>query len=375
MKKWFKHSKIEVGIYVVFWFLIFIAPILSGLAHDRIGGKENFSWAMVFPTWYIMVNFLIAFVFHDLFIAPILVFGRKTKMYLLISFIFVLVIQFVSYKNRPALPGPPPDLPSVEEVHRVVPHESPTEGMTNKGAPPRPITRHDLIYFTILLLGMGFNTSVKGYFRSYDERLRLEELERESMKQQLDYLKYQVNPHFLMNTLNNIHALIDINGETAKKSIVKLSKILRHILYDGNRSQITLQLEAEVIKDYVELMRMRYDDSVKIMLDLPESMPNRCIAPLLFVAFIENAFKHGISYNQQSFVAISLKYNDADEKITFKCRNSRIPSNEDSYGGIGLENTRKRLDLIYGKDYAISTDIDEKEYAVTLIIPTTKPID
>lgn len=244
-------------------------------------------------------------------------------------------------------------------------------GVVNDQQPPRPLDRHDIFYFVVLLLGMGLNVGVKGYFRWRDEQERLEELERQSLSQQLEYLKYQVNPHFLMNTLNNIHALIDIDSEKAKKSIVVLSKMLRHLLYDGARETITLQQEADFIRSYVDLMSLRFDKGVDITLDMPDTMPRREIAPLLFVVYIENAFKHGVSYNRRSFVNIAFNYDADTGRVNFTCRNSILPDNEDRHDGLGLDNARQRLDLLYDTDYQISTREENDTYEVSLSVPTS----
>ena len=118
-------------------------------------------------------------------------------------------------------------------------------------------------------------------------------LEKENLNQQLEYLKYQINPHFFMNTLNNIHALVDIDPEKAKTTIVELSKMMRYLLYEGNNSLIPLHREVEFLRNYITLMKLRYTDKVKIDTDIPVSLPDRRLPPLLLITFVENAFKHG----------------------------------------------------------------------------------
>lgn len=355
MKQWFRHSKTELIVYAAVWFIIFIAPLVSSLAHEQMPQGIDFSWPPVIQSWKEIGNFFFAFVLHDLFIAPIMVTKRKKWTYIACVITFIAVLIFISFMTRPSLPKPP----MVEHAARHMP-------------PPLPIDRHDLIYLTMLLIGVGFNTGIKGYFRWQDERERLEEIEKHSLAHQIDYLRYQVNPHFLMNTLNNIHALVDIDGEKAKKSIVMLSKLLRHILYEGSKEYITLKHETELIKYYVSLMKMRYDDRVKVTLDMSETPPLRNIAPLMFVVFIENAFKHGVSYKKESFVDIGLKYDNNTEKLTFTCRNSILENDSQEHGGIGLDNALRRLDLIYGDNYDFKTVVTDDEYLVTLVIPTVE---
>lgn len=225
--------------------------------------------------------------------------------------------------------------------------------------------------FIIVCLLLGLNIGAKYYFKSSDDRKRLHELERDNLHTQLAYLKYQINPHFFMNTLNNIHALVLIDPEQANRMIETLSRLMRYVLYDGNRQLTPLQKELAFAQNYIDLMRVRYTDRVKITVDFPESVPDVGVPPLLFATFIENAFKHGISYEQKSFIEISLKVDP--KHIIFCCRNSRRPEAEDTHGGVGMDNVSKRLRLIYGKRYSMQIVPSPGEYAVTLTLPTYTP--
>jgi LytS/YehU family sensor histidine kinase len=141
---------------------------------------------------------------------------------------------------------------------------------------PRPLffSEHDLIATIMLFMMLGLNLGVKLFFRQRDNQRRLVQLEKENLTQQLEYLKYQINPHFLMNTLNNIHALVDIDQEKAKKSIVELSKIMRYVLYDGARETVQLRRETEFVENYIHLMRLRYSSRVDISVDIPRELPD-----------------------------------------------------------------------------------------------------
>jgi LytS/YehU family sensor histidine kinase len=170
-----------------------------------------------------------------------------------------------------------------------------------------------------------------------------------------------------MNTLNNIHSLIDIDTEEAKESIIHLSKLMRHLLYDSEGEKIPIQKEIEFIKNYVDLMKLRYSEKVKINLELPEQIPDKTIPPLLFTSFVENAFKHGISYQDSSFIEIAFLC--TKDQLIFKVKNSaphNTKVNENS--GIGIENSRKRLDLIYGSKYDLKIEDRAEDYSVQLSI-------
>ena len=196
---------------------------------------------------------------------------------------------------------------------------------------------------------------------------KLKDAEAARAQAELKNLRNQINPHFLMNTLNNIHALVDIDAERAKEAIVDLSKIMRFVLYEGAKQQVPLSREIGFTQDYIRLMRMRLTDRVKVSVAIPERIPDKLIPPLILITFVENAFKHGVSYRQESFIDIAVGIDDGG--LYFTCKNSKVPSGEDHHGGVGLQNVRRRLDLIYGDGYSLNIDDQTDTYSVELILP------
>lgn len=228
--------------------------------------------------------------------------------------------------------------------------------------------------FCIALLLIGANLSVALFVKYMNEKERNAELERNRLQQELEYLKAQLNPHFFMNMLNNIHGMVEINPSAAQEMIMELSRLMRYVLYEGAKEYIPLSTETDFITTYVALMRKRYSSKkVSISLHMPQQSQTAGIQlpPLLFIVLIENAFKHGISYLQHSSFEMSMDVTDGH--IRFHCRNNRgiPPENlQKRSGGIGLKNLRKRLDLLYGQNYSLTIDDKKKEtYEVTLIIP------
>ena len=234
----------------------------------------------------------------------------------------------------------------------------------------------DLEWYWNVLIGVlmaGANSMIKLYYRTLETEQRMAILEKQSIENEMQYLKYQINPHFLMNTLNNIHAMIDFDTELAKHSVMELSHMLRHVLYDSSGSYTTLDKEVEFLHNYIELMRIRYIDDVEINLNVPNINTCRKITlpPLLIIVLVENAFKHGISYNQHSYININI----TADKNTLTCvvANSRHTSNTTEHSGIGLDNITKRLDLIFGKNYTLTIDDEsDNKYIVELVIPINK---
>ena len=218
------------------------------------------------------------------------------------------------------------------------------------------------------ILLIGADLGVYSYIESRRKERRLKELEAENIKQQLEALRYQINPHFLMNTLNNIHALVDIEPEKAKESIEEFSKMMRILLYEGDSPTIPLSTELDFIEHFISLMRLRYpEDALRIDMLLPEERGGAVVPPLVMASFVENAFKHGVSYSEESFIRVKLELRDG--KVVFHCSNSAHPSEGDERHGIGLDNIRKRLSLLYGNAYTLSTDAQEGRYDVLLVIP------
>ena len=180
---------------------------------------------------------------------------------------------------------------------------------------------------------------------------KLQESEAARAKAELYNLRSQINPHFLLNTLNNIYALTAIDQERAQDAIQQLSKMLRHMLYDNQESSVALSDELQFLENYISLMKIRLSANVEVTFAHNVEMPGVRIAPLIFISLIENAFKHGISPTEQSFVHIEI--NATDHDINCRIENSNHPkSNQDRSGhGIGLNQVQRRLDLAYPNHY------------------------
>jgi sensor histidine kinase YesM len=180
---------------------------------------------------------------------------------------------------------------------------------------------------------------------------KLQESETARAKAELYNLRSQINPHFLLNTLNNIYALTAIDQERAQDAIQQLSKMLRHMLYDNQESSVALNDELQFLENYISLMKIRLSANVDVTFTHNVELPGVRIAPLIFISLIENAFKHGISPTEQSFVHIEI--NATDHDINCRIENSNHPkSNQDRSGhGIGLNQVQRRLDLAYPNHY------------------------
>ena len=363
-------------IYTLMWIALYLSPLMS--IYMRMSGNPHidFSWYEILNAWKFNTVWIVLFAIHNYLLAPLLIIKRRTWLYTALVVALLVATMFTLSAMRPS-----------HSKMRHAPQRSEccehdcmnAEMMASKQQPPPmreggPLMMFGpgevVIFFGGLLL-MGMNLGVKLYFRSQEDADILSQIEKHALERQLQYLKYQVNPHFFMNTLNNIHALVDIDPERAKASIVELSKLMRYVLYEGNNRLTPLSREVQFLRNYVQLMSMRYTGNVSISLDVPEVLPDSMLPPLLLVIFVENAFKHGISYRTKSFVEISLQPHG--DRLLFSCRNSRpeIKHDENMKGGVGLSNVRRRLDLLFPGNYTLDIKEQEDTYTVHLDIPLT----
>lgn len=368
------HRKQEAVVYLVLWIILSVAPVISIQFHHA--DNAQFPWSELFSVWIQILILFGIFLLHNFLLAPLLVYKQKRLRYF--TYVAMLTACFVVLQciHRPDIPERPPmhepemEMEMEPEMAMEPPRPIQHEGFKPKGMPPLFFGQHDMMMTIILILMLGMNVGVKLYFKQRRDQQRLDELEKENLHQQLEYLRYQINPHFLMNTLNNIHALVDIDGERAKETIVELSKIMRFALYEGAQERVPLGRDVAFMQSYIKLMRLRFTDKVDIQVDIPEQLPERDIPPMMFITFVENAFKHGVSYQQPSFIHIRLEATPT--QLIFTCSNSKVPRSEhrqQGEGGVGLQNVRRRLALIYGDHCALNIHEDSKTYNIKLEIP------
>lgn len=378
----------EHTIYTAIWAMLYASPVIN--IYTRMAGNPRitFSWTEILHAWEYTSTWLVMFAIHNFLLLPLLLRKRKTGTYLCLSFLILLTGMFITYLNRPMHKNQyktrmeaewKADSLAYERVAAVRLGDgrycSPQNPMRRKPLDYQPIDPlpmlgpGELVAFFGGLLLMGMNLGVKLYFMSQRDRERQKIIDQRNLEQQMEYLKYQVNPHFFMNTLNNIHALVDIDPERAKTTIVELSKMMRHILYEGSKKLIPLTREVEFLNLYVQLMRLRYTRKVYINVDVPPQLPELKLPPLMLIIFVENAFKHGISYREESFIDIKLRVEN--KRLLFSCCNSKPTQVQrtNEKGGMGLQNVRQRLELLYDDDYTLDINDGEKTYEVKLDIP------
>ncbi len=337
-----KHALGENLLYLLVWSAIILVPVLNSQMLSELHVNLDEAWIV----WRQIIPYVVIFLVHNHLIAPRYLLKKRYALYLLTNVIFVTIVFVI-----------------IDFYQMNIGHVSLYGSFTN----------HEVYWNILFALFMnGTNGGIKLLYQSLLDEQQMLRLKEENLRAEMTSLKYQINPHFFMNTLNNIHALIDIDTEAAKSAVIDLSKMMRYVLYDSEREMISLSADLQFLRNYIELMRIRYTDHVQITIDAPQTLPEKvAIPPLLLIVFVENAFKHGVSYNHPSYIHISLFY--ADKKLTAIISNSRNPqpTSPTRQGGIGLENVRKRLDLLYGpQGYSLDIQQEEERYTVKLVIPT-----
>lgn len=333
-------------LYLMVWMVIILVPVLNSKMLEEV----HVSLENILIAWLKIAPYLLIFIIHNSLIAPRLLL-RKHR------YVWYLVVNLLTITAVFSL---------VAIYEKYAPYDTEPYILNGKAS------FTDLAIYWNILLGFfmtGLNMGIKLLYRSLRDEQQMEELKRQNLQAEMDYLRYQINPHFFMNTLNNIHALIDIDTEYAKSAVIELSKMMRYVLYESGSETISLKKDIQFIENYIELMRIRYDSSIDIRFDYPDSIPNKvAIPPLLLIVFVENAFKHGVSYNHASFIHIRIGYRD--DAVTAVISNNRHEKSRSGTTGIGLENVKKRLALIYQNNYTLSIDdSDPAVYTVKLIIP------
>lgn len=340
----------ELTIHVISWLLIFGFPFVF------IERETGINWPRYVRHSCVPLCYFLIFYVNYFWLVPRFLFTAETRKYIgsnaaLICAAFLLLHFFLESIGT----HPPAN---------IIRH-----------MPPRWIFyTHDMVLMVFVAgLGAAIRTSLR--WRRTEEQLL--EAERQRADAELKNLKNQLNPHFLLNTLNNIYALIAFNSVKAQEAVQELGKLLRHVLYDNRENFVTLESELDFIRNYVALMRIRLPQQTDVSLKL-ETAPGYAIriAPLLFISLIENAFKHGISPTEHSFVSITIT-GHPDGSVCCEILNSNFPKDrkDKSGSGIGLEQVSKRLELVYPRRYEWERGAspDGKVYSSILTIQTKEP--
>ncbi len=222
-----------------------------------------------------------------------------------------------------------------------------------------------VMFVTALSTGYGFIR-----LQLKQEKSRQQERQ-ERLKSELSFLRSQISPHFIFNILNSIVYLIRSNSSLAEPVTIKLSELMRYMLYESGDAQVPLEKEVEYLKNYVELQKIRFEEDVDIRLEIAGSIGPQLIEPMLMIPFVENAFKHGVGLVRQPVIDISLKIKEKSLSFSVKNKTSNeTAEDKDSASGIGLRNVQRRLELLYPDRHELEISPDGEWFKVELTLKT-----
>ncbi len=367
-RNFFKGNLIKILLHLLAWTILIGLPLYF-IERWQIG--EDFIWLYYINT---LISGIIFYV-NYLFLVPKFFFGKKKYRYYLSVLVLIACFYFVSDISNKLVFKYASGSALTESIDRQ-------PGESDRNLPPgggATIARPGPPFRGMHLYNFGFTSLFLVFFslglRVLERQSQIEELQKETEKERLNtelaFLKNQISPHFFFNTLNNIYSLISINADDSQKAILKLSKLMRYLLYESEQGNAMLSNEIDFMNNYIDLMKLRVNDKVELSVSIPKKYEDRSIPPLLFIPFIENAFKHGISYRERSFIDINMVV--TVDSITFRCMNSLIKTKDeasDGHPGIGLENVSKRLNLLFPGRHELKIDKSENAFEVLLTIKT-----
>ncbi len=331
------------------WALVFLGPYLRNMDETGEMGKTR-----MIGDWLFLVVFFIVFLINIYILVPRFLFKNKQSQYVGIVVVILIIITVID----------------------IILHQ----GMRPPNAPD--IGNHISEFRRGSILGTIFNNIITGIliigtsaaFKLQDKLLAEEKLRKDSEKEQLRtnlaLLRHQVSPHFFMNTLNNIHTLIETDAGKAQSAVERLSVLMRYLLYDSAHNTINLKKEIEFIHSFISLMQLRHSDEVEVKVLIPDQIPDIQIPPMLFISLIENAFKHGTCYPLKSYISFELKLDKTSLRCIIKnSKHHKAGNYHGEYSGIGLENIKESLQLLYQNDYQLDIFDKENDFEVRLSLP------
>jgi two-component system, LytTR family, sensor kinase len=350
-----KGKRLHIVLHIIGWVILLILPLYLLLNFST--GKT--SWGFVEGFYLRSALYVFLFYINYLWLVPKFLFNKKIKIYFVALGIVMVALFFINEKGHRLIFENSTNLEQKQNIEKL-------ERSNSIPKVPHQFYVYDFLLSTIFVTGFSIGLYVSE--RLIKNEKEKKELEKEKLNSELAFLKNQVSPHFFFNTLNNIYSLVQINTDDAQKAILNLSKLMRYLLYESEQGDTKLYQEIEFMQNYINLMKLRLNNKVDLKVSFPDSHSEMAIPPLLFISFIENAFKHGVSYREKSFIDISFRI--SGNKIQFRSSNSLVvKSKEVSTGsGIGLDNVQKRLNLLFPYKHKLEIVRTSSDFNVMLEI-------
>ena len=341
-----KIEKKDIGLFVaqvaVWTVILFALPLATFLStQDLHSTRTSF-----FVAWGLFRSPFIVYFANFYLLGPYLFFKRRYWLFALCNLVIILSLNsqfFLLYYHRNNIPN----LPVMNSNMWI------------------GFFSGFLMFLVLNCVMAAIAIGIRHFMRIRQIKQQLKEEKAKNTEAELAWLKNQINPHFLFNTLNNISSLTQIDPDAAQDAIAQLSDLLRYAMYETNKKMVPIGGEVEFMRNYISLMKLRCNDKTEVTttFDIQQNME---IAPLLFISLIENAFKHGVSSSRPSKIDIRLLQNG--DELVFNCDNTNYPKDDAdrSGSGIGLENTRRRLDLMYAGRYTWDQSLEDNIYHVQI---------
>ncbi len=359
-----KKSVLRVAVHVLVWAILLILPTYL------ITGESPRDRTFLREVWQQIFCYGIIFYVSYLWLVPRFFFARRKVLFFLSVLLLItastVAIWGVLRSDKEVFEGkgprvaPPADFAPGPELN-----ERPSSFRERKphGLKNWPLFNFALTSLLVSGLSLGLRFSEK---LSQNEKLR-KEAEKERADQELNLLKNQINPHFLFNTLNTIYSLALVNSEHTAEAVMKLSEMMRYVLQDVNREKVPVALELDYIRHYVGLQQLRLNQNITVVLEVKDDDAGQQVAPILLIPFVENVFKHGTSAHERAEILIRIKC--SGNTLELKTINRIFPERYKEEGsGIGLTNTRKRLELIYPGKHQLDLKDEGDRFFVNLTI-------
>lgn len=334
--------KVKVGnilVHILAWLGILSLPFLLSPKADFDPRHNIYPKPEVAYDWGVTVTSVLVmlfFYFNTYFLIPKIYLRKKTALYIFSLLLCVVVVCFFNILIMHFVDGSKMDF--IKTI-------------------PLAIPRIFFIFFIVVMI--SFALKINFQWRK-TEQVK-DRFERDKLNAELSYLKAQINPHFLFNTLNSIYTLSVKKSDDTPDAIIKLSKLMRYVISEAHQDFVPLSKEIAYIESYIELEKIRLSAATKVEYKCHGDLTGLKIAPLILISFIENAFKYGISAQENSFISIQIKVSDTNFHLNVKNKIVRRPAKVTDSTGIGIENSRTRLKMIYPDNYFL--DLKESDEA------------
>ena len=332
----------QAAVWAVILFALPLATFLS--TQDVTATRTSF-----YVVWGLFQAPLVVYFANFYLLGPYLFFKRRYWLFVIINLILILGLNsqfFLLYYHRNNIPN----MPAMDANMWI------------------GFFGGFLMFLVLNCMIAAIAIGIRHFIHTRQIRQQLKEEKAKNTEAELAWLKNQINPHFLFNTLNNISSLTQIDPDAAQDAIAQLSDLLRYAMYETNKKTVPIHGEVAFMRNYISLMKLRCNEKTEVNCQFSITNEQLAIAPLLFISLIENAFKHGVSSSRDSMIDIRLEQQEG--KLIFTCDNTNYPKTDAdrSGSGIGIENTRRRLDLIYKDRYTWQQTLEDNIYKVKITI-------